>query len=114
LKILKDIGFGVVVALLIYQVMENWVLVSSILRIPKKAVTGPEALFGQQADVLGQFARADPEAEAFGMVRVGGELWRARMTDNTELAPQVGDRVRIISREGLELRVARADKPEVT
>jgi membrane-bound serine protease (ClpP class) len=60
----------------------------------RDAITGVETIIGQHGEVLEAIAEE-------GMVRVGGEIWRAR----TEQALAAGDPVRVTAVSGLLLHV---------
>jgi membrane protein implicated in regulation of membrane protease activity len=62
----------------------------------RKVQVGAETLIGQTAEVTEACA-------PYGLVRVQGELWRARCDPGAAS----GERVRVTGREGLTLEVAR-------
>ena len=76
-----------------------------------KASTGKEEMIGMTGIVVTAIAGGANGALKEGMVRVRGELWRAAAAQ----AAAEGDRVRIVSVEGLTLRVeaARAGAADV-
>jgi membrane protein implicated in regulation of membrane protease activity len=49
--------------------------------------------------------------EPVGQVFVQGALWRARLADAGAAAPAVGDRVRVVSVDGLTLNVTPLGAP---
>jgi membrane-bound serine protease (ClpP class) len=57
---------------------------------------GAETLIGRVVEVA-------QECRPFGLIRVQGELWRARCTEGAGR----GERVRIVGRDGLTLEVVR-------
>jgi membrane-bound serine protease (ClpP class) len=71
-----------------------WVFaMSKAVQVRRRPVTvGPNRVVGEDGVVRGP-----------GQVFVAGELWRARRSDGGELVP--GDRVRVVSVDGLELTV---------
>ena len=68
-------------------------------RVP--VVSGAEELSGAEAEVLADFSRR-------GVVRVHGEHWAAV----TQVPLRAGQRVRVVGRDGLTLKVAPLDKPQ--
>jgi membrane protein implicated in regulation of membrane protease activity len=71
-----------------------YVITIRAMRLPQ--LTGPESLLrktGQIIDATGRRTR----------VRIGGEIWEAASSDPLE----VGDRVQVVNRDGLMLKVQR-------
>ncbi len=52
--------------------------------------------------MIGQVVEVAEECRPYGLVRIQGELWRARCEDGAAR----GERVRIVGRDGLTLEVA--------
>jgi membrane-bound serine protease (ClpP class) len=69
---------------------------------PTKLTVGPGEQLVTQAEVLEGFADS-----RFGMVKVRGERWRAACASATNLP--VGERVRVVDRDGLTLIVEPLD-----
>jgi membrane protein implicated in regulation of membrane protease activity len=63
----------------------------------REVQAGAETLIGRVVEVA-------EECRPYGLVRVQGELWRARAADGADR----GERVRIVGRDGLTLEVERA------
>jgi membrane-bound ClpP family serine protease len=53
--------------------------------------------------MIGRVVQVTDECRPYGLVRVDGELWRARSAEGADR----GDRVRIVARDGLTLEVER-------
>jgi membrane-bound serine protease (ClpP class) len=85
-------GLALVSVAAVVEVAETffWVRLSRRRRIR----AGAETLIGARAEVVAV-------CRPLGQVRVAGELWRARCESGAE----VGDTVRIVSRDGLTLLV---------
>jgi membrane-bound serine protease (ClpP class) len=64
---------------------------------------GPEAL-------IGAYGEAVTPCRPNGQIRIAGELWQARC----EAGVEVGERVRVVAREGLTLDVERASADSST
>ena len=71
----------------------------------RKAFTLGPGSFAKHGPVgrIGRVTRADG---AWGVVAIGHEYWRARTVDAGEL--HIGDRIRVVGREGPVLRIERA------
>ena len=52
-----------------------------------------------------------PFEDGRGKVAIRGETWHARQESDTAIPLEVGERVRVVEREGLTLVVAAADDP---
>ena len=91
-------GLVLVVAAGIVEIGESyiWMRISRRHRVK----VGAETLIGSLAEVANP-CRPD------GQVRIHGELWRARC----EKGADPGERVRVVSRDGLTLLVERAGGP---
>jgi membrane-bound ClpP family serine protease len=105
--------FWIALALVLFHVVEgNWAIALLVgtgvfetstpifwLRYSqrRKVQVGAETLIGQTAEVA-------EECSPYGLVRVQGELWRARC----DAWAARGERVLVTGREGLTLEVARA------
>jgi len=83
-------GFAVVSAVLLFAIASMAVRVHG-----RPVVSGAEQLIGAEGEALADFT-------ATGQIRVRGEIWTAA----TDTPLRRGERVRVVAREGLRLRVA--------
>jgi membrane protein implicated in regulation of membrane protease activity len=96
---------AVVLAAVGYQLIQLWDIHRSSKDMPRRPITGPEALVGAAAEVVEAFARRGPTTPALGRVRIGSELWRAELPAESEHLASVGDEVRVVGVSGMVLKV---------
>ena len=90
-----QIGWPVLGATVFVMVIVIIVTIRLALKIRKQSVTtGIDVLIGREGEVLIDFKQK-------GQVRIGGEIWAARSTDDVEQ----GDTVRVLAVDGLMLEV---------
>ena len=78
--------------------------IRDLLNRPKGPTTGAEALVGKKARASTDFSRST------GMVKISGEVWRARLAPGCEVELRTGDLVEVQSIDGLTLEVAPESK----
>ncbi len=85
-------GLVVVLAAAVFEVAETgfWIWFSKRRRVQ----VGAETLIGGRAEVT-------RDCEPLGQVRLDGEIWQARCDDGARM----GQRVRVVARDGLTLLV---------
>ena len=95
-----QIGTPVIVATAIVSAVIIIATINIALKIrTKKVTTGIETLVGLQGEAL---TGIDKE----GQVRIGGEIWKAKSANDISK----GDSVRVLSVDGLMLRVERSEE----
>jgi len=88
------------IAVLTYSavvVVSGFVYYLAVRAMHQPVVTGAEALLHETGKVI-------DEEDNYFYVRVEGEIWRAEADDS----PAIGDKVEIVSVDGLTLKVRRA------
>ena len=96
---------GLMLAALGYQVIQMWSMRKSLEQIPRRPITGRDALVGAEGEVIEPFYRNEPAAPPLGRVRIGAELWSAELVGDTARLAAAGDRVRVVDVNGLVLKV---------
>ncbi len=91
----------VLILALISLAVHRWMLTPAAVALRPPPQTGSEALIGAQAEVRG----AQPTPGRTAMIYLNGELWQAV----ADLPLAEGDRVEVIGREGMHLRVRKIE-----
>jgi membrane protein implicated in regulation of membrane protease activity len=86
-----------VLALVYFAVLRNWLKAKATV---KHHPSNVDALIGKTGVVTKRIALHEP-----GMVKVGGEIWRAELVGGEDSAKEVGVEVRVESIEGVTLKV---------
>jgi membrane-bound serine protease (ClpP class) len=91
----------VLILALVSLAVHRWMLTPAAAALRPPPQTGSEALFGARAEVRG----APPTPGQAAMIYLNGELWQAV----ADLPLAAGDRVEVIGREGMRLRVRKIE-----
>jgi membrane protein implicated in regulation of membrane protease activity len=77
---------------------------------PRNVKTGAEGLIGQTATVIQAFAWNEQKKSTLGKVRLSGEVWWARVTEEQENRIQQGACVQVEGVDGLVLVVRAVER----
>ena len=83
----------------------RWVAVR--LGFPEKVATGKAGMVGKSGEVTSLFSVDNSRTYAIGKVRVGGEIWQARIPISDLTKYEIGTYVEVTAVDGLVLSVER-------
>ena len=72
---------------------------------PRNVKTGEQGLINQIAIVITQFSREEESGFIVGKITVHGEQWKAKFSSSENSVPKPGDKVRVVSVQGLTLEI---------